>query len=171
MCFCNSFIMSMDSPSTCVKWVSITCPSMSLITNKSSSLNFISSSLEEEEEEVWEEDFLGQRRQECSLSTSSLVFMVMVLLVGEFEAICPYPKHSKHFIELDPEPSKELWVFWEVIGKLVLVGKWVLGLLGRILIMFLFLSFPTTIVVVIVWATTLGLIFLFQLSFNFESQV
>jgi len=34
--------------------------------------------------------------------------MVMVLLVGEFEAICPYPKHSKHFIELDPEPSKEL---------------------------------------------------------------
>jgi len=49
---------------------------------------------------VWEEVLLGEGGEKCSLSTSFLRFKAMVLLVGQFEAMCPYPKHLKYFIEL-----------------------------------------------------------------------
>ena len=52
------------------------------------------------EEEVWEKVYLREGGDECSLSTSLLRFKATVLLVGQFEAMCPYPKHLKHFIEL-----------------------------------------------------------------------
>ena len=51
-------------------------------------------------EEVWEEVLLGEGGEECSLFTSLLRFKAMVLLVGQFQAMCPYLKHLKHFIEL-----------------------------------------------------------------------
>jgi len=78
-----------------------TCPSVHLIISKSPLLGLISSSLDEEEE-AWEDVFLeGEGEEECSLSTSPLAFMVMVLLEGQLEAMCAYPKHIKHLIELD----------------------------------------------------------------------
>ena len=46
----------------------------------------------------------------------------MVLLVGQFEAMCPYPKHLKHFIELVLVPWEELEVSLEGLNELVLGG-------------------------------------------------
>jgi len=43
----------------------------------------------------------------------------MVLLVGQFEAMCPYPKHLKNFIELVLVP---LGVSLEGLNELVLGG-------------------------------------------------
>jgi len=73
-----------------------TCLSWCLIINNPPSRGLILSL----EEEVWEEVLLGEGGEECSLFTSLLRFKAMVLLVGQFEAMCPYPKHLKHFIEL-----------------------------------------------------------------------
>ena len=73
-----------------------TCLSWCFIINNSPSRGLILSL----EEEVWEEVLLGEKGEECSLSTSLLRLKAMVLLVGQFEVICPYPKHIKHFIEL-----------------------------------------------------------------------
>jgi len=42
----------------------------------------------------------GGREEECSFSTSPLGFKIMVLLVEQFEVICPETKHLKHFMEL-----------------------------------------------------------------------
>ena len=72
-----------------------TCLSWGLIINNPPSRGLILSL----EEEVWEEVLLGEGGEECSLSTF-LRFKAMVLLVGQFEVMCPYPKHLKHFIEL-----------------------------------------------------------------------
>ena len=55
-----------------------------------------------EEEEVWERVLLGKGEEKCLLS-SSLFFKIIVLLIGQFKAMCLYPKHSKHLMELDPE--------------------------------------------------------------------
>jgi len=72
---------------------------MHLTTNKPPSLGLISSSLEDEEY-VWEEVHLGEGGENCSLFISPLGFKVMVVLVGQLEAMCPYPKNLKCFMEL-----------------------------------------------------------------------
>jgi len=73
-----------------------TCFSWCIIINNPPSRGLILSL----EEEAWEEVLLGEGGEECPFSTSFLRFKAMVLLVGQFEAMCPYPKHLKHFIEL-----------------------------------------------------------------------
>jgi len=59
---------------------------MRLTTNNPPSLDLISSSLEDGEE-LWEEEFLGEEGEECSLSTSHLGVKIMFLFVGQFEAM------------------------------------------------------------------------------------
>jgi len=51
-----------------------------------------------EEEDTF---FKGEGGNECSLSTSLLFFNIMVLLVGQFKAMCLYLKHLKNLMELD----------------------------------------------------------------------
>jgi len=62
----------------------------------SPSQGLISLSLEEEESSLE-----GEGGEERSLSTKPLGFKVMVLLVGQFKAMFPFPKNFKHFMELD----------------------------------------------------------------------
>jgi len=89
---------------------------------------------------VWEEVLLGEGGEEFSLSTSLLRFKAMVLLVGKFEVMCPYPKHLIHFIELVLVPWEELGVSLEGLDELVLGdGSW--ELLGGDLSCFLSLPF------------------------------
>ena len=86
---------------------------------------------------MWEEVHLGEGGEECSLSTFFLRFKAMVLLVGQFEAMCPYPKNLKHFIGLVLVP---LGVSLEGLNELVLGGgSW--ELLGGDLSCFISLSF------------------------------
>jgi len=75
-----------------------TCPSRRLTFNNPP-LKYLVFSLEEEE--VWEKVLLGKGQEECSLSTSLLFFKMIVLLVMQFKAMCLYPKHFKHLMELD----------------------------------------------------------------------
>ena len=89
---------------------------------------------------MWEEVLLGEGGEECSLYTSLLRFKVMVLLIGKFEAMCPYPKHLKNFIELVLVPGEELGVSLEGLDELVL-GGWSSELLGGDLSCFLSLHF------------------------------
>jgi len=98
-----------------------TCSSMCLTTNKPPSLGLISSS-HEDEKEMWEEELLGSKGEECSLSTCPLRFKVMVLFNGQLEAMCPYPKHLKHLMELVLESWEELGVSFKVLAELDLEG-------------------------------------------------
>jgi len=73
-----------------------TCPSWHLTINNPLSRGLVLSI----EEEVWEEVFWGEEEEKCSLS-SSLFFKIIFLLIGQFKAMCLYPKHLKHLMELD----------------------------------------------------------------------
>ena len=75
-----------------------TCPSWRLTINNPLSRGLVL--LIEEEEEVWEEVLLGKGEEKCLLS-SSLFFKIIFLLIGQFQAMCLYPKHLKHLMELD----------------------------------------------------------------------
>ena len=94
-----------------------TCLSWCLIINNPRSRGLILSL-----EEVWEEVLLGEGGEKCSLSTSFLKFKAMVLLVWQFEAMCPYPKHLKHLMELDLWEVE--WWMWSLGDLLLLSGSW-----------------------------------------------
>lgn len=131
-----------------------TCLNTCLTINNPSLHSLILSPLEEKESSFEEEVV-----EECSFSTLPLDFKVMIIFVRKLKAMCSYPKHLKHFMELD------LWY----------LERWVVWLLVRLwkgLIMFFFvLSLQGMTIVVIVWGTPSCPIFSFQLSFNFKGKM